>query len=189
MLHDVVRGIGNAMEQNAGPEGDRESRALREANRGVIVERFHPHDAEVRVLTVGGKAVVGATDSNWILMRSEPSSTEEWNQIGNTSSSEDWIRREGHWPSIVEWSESLASETDLLRVDFLVSRSGENSGENSGSCVASEMCAFLWPQSTFFNGAHERLEKMLLDHHDIQGLDYAEEAFFVAKGETMNPTA
>ena len=27
-------------------------------------------------------------------MRSEPSSTEEWNQIGNTSSSEDWIRRE-----------------------------------------------------------------------------------------------
>ena len=188
-------------------------------------------------------------------MRSEPSSTEEWNQIGNTSSSEDWIRREvwhyqindpgsccmcnkperinivlgmeclsirpfvrwlskkagrdhavidicqwyptlvafflsqGHWPSIVEWSESLASETDLLRVDFLVSRSGENSGENSGSCVASEMCAFLWPQSTFFNGAHERLEKMLLDHHEIQGLDYAEEAFFVAKGETMNPTA
>ena len=49
--------------------GCRESRALREANRGVIVEKFHPHDAEVRVLTIGGKAIVGATDSNWIMVR------------------------------------------------------------------------------------------------------------------------
>ena len=32
------------------------------------MEKFHPHDAEVRVLTIGGRAVAGATDSDWVLV-------------------------------------------------------------------------------------------------------------------------
>ena len=40
--------------------------------------------------------------------------------------------------------------------------------EDGSFCVASEMCTFLWPESTFFGEAYPTLEKLLLDYHDIE---------------------
>jgi hypothetical protein len=140
----------------------------------------HPHDAEVRVLAIGGRAVVGATDSQWILMRdsnSNQSDYGDWKQIGNIDHPDDWILQGGQWERMVAWSEALAAETDLLRVDFLVSRgNNNNSNDNNihtaddvvGGCVASEMCAFLWPESSFFGKAYPTLERHLLDYYEVE---------------------
>ena len=48
---------------------------------------------------------------------------------------------------MVTWTESLAAGTDYLRVDFFV-----KSGKRKAECIASEMNAFPWPHSHFFQG-------------------------------------
>ena len=101
---------------------------------------------------------------------------------------------------MVTWSESLALDTDLLRVDFLVSSTaqkrviqGDHNNDNNndyqndnnndsqadpddGACVASEMCIFLWPESSFFGQAYPVLEKLLLDYHEVPLAEGEEEA-------------
>lgn len=58
---------------------------------------------------------------------------------------------------MVSWSEALAQGTDYLRVDFFVQ-------ENQGNvqCIVSEMNAFPWPHSTFFQGTLELQRKAYL---------------------------
>ena len=65
------------------------------------------------------------------------------------------------WTCIVAWTEALAQGTDYLRVDFFVNDHMLYQQANV-QCIVSEMNAFPWPHSTFFQGTLELQRKAYL---------------------------
>ena len=65
------------------------------------------------------------------------------------------------WTRIVVWTEALAQGTDYLRVDFFVNDHMLYQQANV-QCIVSEMNAFPWPHSTFFQGTLELQRKAYL---------------------------
>lgn len=126
---------------------ERESWALRRSIPGVVLEEYLSFDADFRVMTLWGEArgaALGGAHQLWVDAVGRLSG-EEKDEYG-------WLRP--LWPKIARLSKEVASGTDMLRVDFLVSRKGE--------VFVNEMCAFVWPESTTFAPFHGELARRLL---------------------------
>lgn len=143
----VAAHLEDSLTRNA---GERECKALRECQRGILCELYFGHDVEVRVASVFGQVVVAATDCNLRISRSGQIFEVDRHELKPTvEEQQQWVPL--IWPQLVDWTEKLAKGTDYLRVDYFVQKS-------TLKCVASEMNAFPWPESLFFDGFLSQLK-------------------------------
>lgn len=130
---NVATDLLNSLEKNA---GQRECKALRECRPGFLMEDYFHHDLELRVATIFGKVIVGASDNGL--------------KIHSMDSGPPWVKY--LWPSIVKWSQKLSKGTDYLRIDYFINT-------KTLEIFASEMNTFPWPESQFFGEKFIEVQK------------------------------
>lgn len=132
----------------------REAWALRNSRPGILIEELLCFDLDVRVMTVWGKfqgiRIMGE-EKIWI--------DQDGNLLNDTETAEatmTWL--EPYLPSIKATSERIAQNTDMLRVDFFVSKNGD--------IKVNELCTFVWPEANTFLPFYKNFAKAFLDGYD-----------------------
>ena len=150
-LEAVIEQVMQSTKKSCEP---REAWALRNSRPGILIEELLGFDLDIRVMTVWGKfqgiRIMGE-EKIWI--------DKDGNLLNDTETAEAimaWL--EPHLPSIKAISERIAQYTDMLRVDFLVSKNGE--------VKVNELCTFLWPEANTFLPFYKSFTKAFLDGYE-----------------------
>ncbi len=147
-LTTVVENIMQSTKEECAP---REAWALRNCRPGILIEELLCFDLDLRVMTVWGKfhgVRIMGEEKIWI--------DGNGRLLNDTESAEDimsWL--EPLLPSIKVISEKLAQNTDVLRIDFFVSKNGQ--------VQVNELCSFVWPEATTFLPFYKDFTKSLLN--------------------------
>lgn len=146
--------IDNIMQANKERCAPREAWALRNCRPGILIEELLDFDLDLRVMTLWGKfhgiRIMGE-EKIWI--------DKDGRLLNDTESAEEimqWL--EPHLISIKTTSERLAQSTDMLRVDFFVSK--------NGAIRVNEICSFVWPEATTFLPFYKDFTRSFLNGYD-----------------------
>lgn len=150
-LETVIEQVMQATKRTCEP---REAWALRNSRPGILIEELLCFDLDIRVMTVWGKfqgiRIMGQ-EKIWI--------DKDGYLLNDTETAEavmGWL--EPHLPSIKAMSERIAQNTDMLRVDFFVSK--------NGAIKVNEICTFVWPEANTFLPFYKNFAKAFLDGYE-----------------------